>query len=641
MTLDDQTTGLLSQLHERGVVSAIDVELAHLCQRLDPSASPWVALTAALVSRATQAGHVCLDLRLSATQPLLDADEAAVNVELPSLSDWQAQLGRSPLVGAGDRPTPLVMQGTLVYLQRYFAYEQRLARALRSRLAANEVEVHAQTLALFHRLFPKKENNDLQRRAAYLACTHRLCVISGGPGTGKTSTVAKVLALLQAQFRAHQQPLRLCLLAPTGKAATRLAESLSTGLAQLGLEPETTTTLTVRPATIHRALGYQPRTPTRFRHDAAYPMPYNVVVVDEAAMVDLALMTKLVEAVHPQAHFILLGDRDQLASVEAGAVFGDLFNPRTSRGFSPRLRASIEATLGDSLEPPHASAAEATAIADCTIHLEKSYRYAESGAIAQLARAVRAGDLPAAFRVLEPGTTPHVATEAGSPPLELRWLELPTTTAFDPERQLGPLITEGFSALCHATSAQQRLSALSSFRLLSPHRKGPLGVQGLNQLSETCLKAIGLKVRPGSYPGQPILITENDYQAELYNGDVGVLDVTASNKVAAFFQDGASVRELSLARLPEHTTVFAMTVHKSQGSEFDGVVVVLPHHTSPLLNRELLYTAITRAKRHVTIVASRESLTAAISHRVARSSGLRQALWAPSSNDTVMRPATA
>lgn len=626
-----QTADLLTHLHAAGALSAIDVELAHLFKRLDPQASPWVPLTAALVSRATQAGHVCLDLRVSATQPLLGGDETAVPVELPAFEVWQTHLSNSPLVGTGATATPLVMQGPLVYLQRYFAYEQRLAQVLRARLANNDVTVHASTLTLLKQLFPQAEPNDLQRRAAFLACTHRFCVISGGPGTGKTSTVAKVLALLHAQFQVEGHALRLCLLAPTGKAATRLAESLASGLTELALTPETVATLNVRPATIHRALGYQPRTPTRFRHDQTNPLPSNVVVVDEAAMVDLALMTKLVEAVHPRAHLILLGDRDQLASVEAGAVFGDLFNPAQAPRHSAALNQAIEATLGDTLpDAPKPDVDDRTpAIADCTIHLEKSYRYAAHGAIAQLARAVRSGDVPAAFSVLTR------ADEA--PEREVEWLALPAAGPADLQAELGPLITRGFAGLCQATSPHGRLAALSSFRLLSPHRHGALGVSGLNQLAETCLNGVGLRVKVGAYVGQPILITENDYQSELYNGDVGVLDLNAHQKLAAFFQNTAApaggngthaaVRELSLARLPEHTTVFAMTVHKSQGSEFDRVVVVLPHHSSPLLNRELVYTAITRAKRHVTIVSSAESLSAAISQRVARSSGLRQALW--------------
>lgn len=624
-----QAADLLTQLHTSGALSAIDVELAHLFKRLDPQVSPWVPLTAALVSRATQAGHVCLDLRTSATQPLLTDDETAISIELPAVEDWQTYLQNSPLVGDGTTPTPLVMQGPLVYLQRYFAYEQRLAQVLRTRLSNNDVTVHESTLALLHSLFPKAELNDLQRRAAFLACTHRFCVISGGPGTGKTSTVAKVLALLHAHFQAEERALRLCLLAPTGKAATRLAESLASGLTQLALPPEVIATLNVRPATIHRALGYQPRTPTRFRHDQSNPLPSNVVIVDEAAMVDLALMTKLVEAVHPQAHLILLGDRDQLASVEAGAVFGDLFNPGRAATYSPRLSQAIMATLGDPLPTTPAPDERTPAIADCTIHLEKSYRYAANGAIAQLARAVRSGDVTGALAVLEAANK--------NPERELEWLVIPAEGPANLQAELGPLITRGFAGLCNATSPQERLAALASFRLLSPHRHGALGVSGLNQLAEVCLNGAGLRVKVGAYVGQPILITENDYQAELYNGDVGVLDLNAHQKLAAFFQNTAdptsgngphaAIRELSLARLPEHTTVFAMTVHKSQGSEFDRVVVVLPHHTSPLLNRELVYTAITRAKRRVTIVSSIESLSAAIGQRVARSSGLRQALW--------------
>lgn len=592
-----------------GALSPLDVEFARLLQRLDPSGSPLVTVTAALVSRATQAGHVCLDLERPASMRLLDQHGGEVPLELPARRTWQQALEHSPLVGNGEHPSPLVLSGARVYLHRYYAYERRLEANLTQRLKSNRAELDPQTPAMLGHLFPESGPGDLQRRAALLACLHRFSVISGGPGTGKTTTVAKVLALLASQFEAREEPLRLQLLAPTGKAATRLAESLNQGMSKLGLSDARRAALSVTPSTIHRALGYQPRTPTRFRHDVQNPLPANVVIVDEAAMVDLSLMTKLCEAVPTRSHLILLGDRDQLASVEAGAVFGDLFNASTSVAYSAHLSRQIFEILGESVESRGAS----PPIADCTLHLEKSYRYAERGGIAALAKSIRAGDVKAALAA------------ASSP--DIRWIELPDDSHLDAttEATLRSCIAEGFATLREAQTPEERLDALGTFRLLTPHRRGTLGVDGLNALAENL--GLGARPRDGAYAGQPILINENDYQSELYNGDVGVIDHGKSGKLAAFFPGETRLRQLSLARLPAYSTVYAMTIHKSQGSEFDRVVVVLPHHSSPLLSRELLYTAVTRAKTHVTLVSSRSSLRAAIERRVERCSGLREALW--------------
>lgn len=596
-----------------GVLSSLDVEFARLVRRLDAAAHPLVTVTAALVSRATQAGHVCLDLDRPAALRLLDQHGGELRLELPNRETWKAALHQSLLVGrssaADAQPTPLVMIGSRVYLHRYFAYERRLESNLVQRLMSNRVAPDPRTGSMLARLFPDVPPGDLQRRAALLACLHRFCVISGGPGTGKTTTVAKVLALLAWQFEARGEPLRLRLLAPTGKAAARLAESLNTGLEALSLSETVRALLNVTPSTIHRALGYQPRTPTRFRHNAQNLLPANIVVVDEAAMVDLSLMTKLCEAVGPTAHLILLGDRDQLASVEAGAVFGDLFNANPHTCYSPPLARELQDLLGETVE----TSRESPPIADCTIHLEKSYRYAERGGIATLAKAIRAGDVKAALQ------------STSSP--DIRWLELPEDSRLEEtsEAALRACISEGFGALRAARTPEGRLAALTAFRLLSPHRRGALGVEGLNALAEGA--SLGSRSREALYAGQPILINENDYQAELHNGDIGVIDQSKSGKLAAFFPGDTGLRQLSLARLPAYSTVYAMTIHKSQGSEFDRVVVVLPHHSSPLLSRELLYTAITRAKSHVTLVSSRSSLRAAIEQRVERCSGLREALW--------------
>ncbi len=594
---------------ESGVLSSLDVEFAALIRRLAPHDDPLVATTAGLVSRATQAGHVCLDLARQNAWRLVDNVGNEPNVVFPAVETWCNTLRESSLVGDGTLPTPLVMVGSRVYLHRYWAYEQRLQRNLQQRLATNDVVLEEGTRKQLARLFATSSAGDLQRRAALLASVHRFCVISGGPGTGKTTTIAKVLLLLAEQFAARGEHLRLMLLAPTGKAATRLSETLTASLQSL--DSPSSTLLDVTPATIHRALGYQPRSPTRFRHDVSNPLPVNVVIVDEAAMVDLALMTKLCEAVPLTSHLILLGDRDQLASVEAGAVFGDLFNPGGRQVYSAAFYRQLE-SLGDS---PEVASHPLPPIADCTIHLEKSYRYSDDGGIAQLARAIRAGDVSAAFQAIS------------SP--DIHFIELPGDSTLDQtsEEALRRCVSEGFAPLRGAHTPGERLHALSLFRLLSPHRKGVLGVEGLNELAERVCLPVQQRLHDRVYAGLPILINENDYHAELYNGDVGILDHGRNGKLAAFFPGVEGLRQLGLARLPSYSTVYAMTIHKSQGSEFERVAVVLPHQSSPLLSRELLYTGVTRAKRRVILVASRDSLRTAIERRVERSSGLRETLW--------------
>ena len=609
----------LETLHARGVFSALDLELGRLFMRLAPEDSPWVALSGALVNRATQAGHVCLPLDSVHQQRIVDVDERAVNLEIPPLAQWRECLERSPLVSDGSKLRPLVLTHDRLYLHRYHSYECRLVKALTRRLRNNEIPLRRSAEEALEVLFSGAPPDDLQRRAARLACTHRLSVISGGPGTGKTTTVAKVLVAVLQQLEEQGQDARLSVLAPTGKAATRLGESLAAGFERLSLTEQAREVLSVAPSTIHRALGYQPRSPARFRHNSDNPLPSNVVVVDEASMVDLALMTKLVEAVREDAHLILLGDRDQLASVETGAVFGDLFDDQPSRTTSAgntTLNVRPYSTEVDAGLLDATPAAATPAIAQCSIHLEKSYRYASQGGIARLAAAIRAGDVAEALS----------ATALDG----VEWVELSEAgvSTTDCAAELEPLLVRGYRNLCEASTPVERLDALSQYRVLSPHRRGQLGVAGLNRLCERVLLGQGLQARAsGAYAGQPIIIANNDYQAELYNGDVGVLDRTAAGKMAAFFPRGTALRQLSLARLPSYDTVFAMTIHKSQGSEFDRVLVVLPHHGSPLLSRELLYTAITRAKSHVTLACTRESFETAVRRRLHRASGLHDALW--------------
>jgi exodeoxyribonuclease V alpha subunit len=618
MTPDDG----LEPLRARGLLSPLDVHFARTLARLADERDAAVALGAALVSRQVGQGHVCLDLhRLGAGAVLIDDQGAPVPAEQwPPHGAWLAALRASALVGGpeADAPLrPLVLDGEgRLYLRRYWDYQRRLAAAIGARAAAPDAEVDAGVLARgLARLFPDgAATPDWQRVAACAAVQRRFCVISGGPGTGKTFTVVKILALLVEQaFAAGRPPPRMTLLAPTGKAAARLGEAIQRAKGGLAVAATVRAAIPDEPATIHRGLGARRGRPG-FLHHAGEPLLTDVVLVDEASMVDLALMARLVDAMPAAARLILLGDQDQLASVEAGAVLGDICNAGAARTYSHAFADSVQALSGDRL-PVAADAPGRTGIWDGIVQLTHSYRYRPESGIGELARAINAGDAEGALAVL--ARSGDVSRCDPGPPEALGDALL--------ERLAG-----GLAPYVRSQGAA-RLAALDGFRLLCAHRRGPYGAEVVNELVERRLAADGV-IRPGEpfYIGRPIMVTRNDYQLGLFNGDVGLIvddPARPGGRAALFvFADGR-VRLVAPARLPPCDTVFAMTIHKSQGSEFDEVAVLLPALASPIVSRELLYTAVTRARRRVTIHASRDVIARAVGQRIERASGLRQLLW--------------
>ncbi|MEX1366894.1 MAG: exodeoxyribonuclease V subunit alpha [Nannocystaceae bacterium] len=625
-------TPLLQRLLEAGVISVLDMHFARGLARLHPDEPESVFLGAALASRAVRHGHVCLDLHRTLGQPLLDQEAQPLDVQLPNRFAWVMALSASPLVSAGERPTPLVFDGEArLYLARYYGYQTALAEALRARVQHHPDDLDPAALRSgLERLFSaqgKHEADPWQRLAALVATRRGLTVISGGPGTGKTSTVVRILALLQEQALARRgRPLRVQLFAPTGKAAARLGESIAARLPELPVDDAVRRTIPTVPTTIHRGLGYRPTTPTHVAHDAANPLPVDVALVDEASMVDLALMAKLVAAVPPQARLVLLGDKNQLASVEAGAILGDVCRTDDRPGYSTQFRDELRELSGSQPLPEDPRPPGPPGIGDCIVELVTSYRFEARGGIGGLARAINAGDGEATVAALgEPIGHERAADVSG--PVSL--------VALHDEDELGPvlrpLVLEGFAPLLRSRDPDERLQALARFRLLSPHRHGRYGVVTLNRLVQEMLASAGLiNPRDPWYDGRPIIITENDHQLELYNGDVGLVHRDGRQQTRVVFPTAAGgLRSLSPARLPPHETVFAMTVHKSQGSEFDRVALILPTAVSPILTRELVYTAITRAKQRIVVYGMREVLQQAVGRRIDRASGLREALWSP------------
>jgi exodeoxyribonuclease V alpha subunit len=627
-----------AELRDAGVLSDLDHELAETLTRMVGDTGPEVRLGVAFASWAVQEGHVCADLAHVLRRSWQDADGKPIpDVRLPSVEAWIAALRDSRLVtvlhdsapASSDPPRrPLVLDtgGGRLYLHRYFGYERRLIEALTARarpLDDIDGQVLGESLA---RVFAVRGPSDAeQRRAALLALLHGVSVISGGPGTGKTYTVAKVLLLLQEQARAAgRPPYRIELLAPTGKATQRLGEAIRENLAVLAPDPGLAREIPTTASTLHRALGYQPLTPTRFRHDAQSPLQADVVLVDEASMVDVALMAKLVEAVRRDARLILLGDRHQLASVEAGAILGDLYRPDGDAGYSAPLVARVQRLTGDAL--PLSATRPDPYLHDCMAQLEHSRRFPEGGAIARLAEAVKAGRFAEALRALEDGDE-SVTYERLDDDADL-------------EKLLGGLIEDQFGGLASDPDPGRKLARLGSFRFLCAHRQGPRSVTAVNEIvAQHLRRSGGLTGDAVWYDGRPIIVTSNDYQVSLFNGDLGVLaplrpddrsaslspdlPVEAEPPLVAYFPstdaDGQSgLRHLALGRLPPHDTVYAMSVHRAQGSEADAIALVLPPKVSPVLTRELVYTAITRAKRRVTIYGSDAVLKAAIEAQVVR-----------------------
>ena len=570
------------------------------------------AQAARQVCEALADGHVCLGLE--ELQPLPSGT--------PGVPAGRRSLLASGVVADASLPGPLpphplvLDAGDRLYLARYHAYEQRLARRLLQAARTPVVHDDAALARLRQRLAelfkpasagagslpspvgapPGDEPApDWQMLAAALACRSRLTVISGGPGTGKTTTVAALLACLLAD----DPNCRIALAAPTGKAAARMLEALRERGARL---PEAwRAALPQQASTVHRLLGS--RADGRFTHDAAHPLALDVLVVDEASMLDLSLAVHLLEAVPPHARIVLLGDRHQLAAVEAGAVFAEL---GADPSLSPACRQSLSALTGlpeARIEPP--SPQQPSPLHDAVVWFTRSHRFEAGSGIGHLARLVNEGEVDELLQVLgRTGLTP------------------------DLDDLLGPYQPYLAAVREDPTDVARAAGAFSHHRVLCATRSGRRGLAEVNAaLQARARQALAARdADPTSpwYPGRPVIVRRNDHVLQLYNGDIGLALPDASGQLMVWFPaagEGA-FRAVSPARLPEHDTCFAMTVHQSQGSEFDSVALVLPEAPSPVLTRELVYTGLTRARQRVALHASREVLAAAVARPASRRGGL-------------------
>jgi exodeoxyribonuclease V alpha subunit len=609
----------LDELRHDGQITDLDVHFARFICRLANDDSPELVLGAALVSHHTADGHVCVNL--PALGQTAFGQGAAAGVTLPSAERWVKVLRRSAVVGYPDQYRPLILdEHGRLYLYRYWDYERRLASDLLLRARAEPGGVDETLLASgLERLFvpPHDDPTDWQRIAAAVAVLKRLSVISGGPGTGKTTTVTRILALLLEQ--AGSRRLHIALAAPTGKAAARMQAAVADARRRLDVPAALREAIPEQASTLHRLLGVRPGS-IHFRHDRDHPLPCDVLVIDEASMVDLSLMTKLLEALPHDARLILIGDRDQLASVEAGAVLGDICAGK--RGFTPAFTERLRRVAGGAQMP---AAREGSPLGDAVVLLDKSYRFTPDSGIGRLARLINRGEGDAALEVMAGAAWPDVTWRACASPGALR-------------EQIAASVIAGYHGFLEqiltGADLPEVFEAFDRFRLLCARRNGTHGVEGLNWLSEEILHEQHLieARRNGWYSGRPVMVTRNDYTLRLFNGDVGIAmpDPAAGGRLRVFFQTPeGGVRSLHPARMPDHQTAYAMTVHKSQGSEFDRVALVLPPAVDRVVTRELLYTGITRARQAVEIWATEAALLTGAAARLTRTSGLRERLWNP------------
>ena len=608
---------LLDALHKGGHLRTLDHALAQSLRRLDRDTPDAVLAAAALASLAVAKGHA--GVRLGAADALVEAE-----IAWPDADAWTRQLAASRWVDTPDDATavadphaPLVLEGGLLYLRRYREYERALALGLQ-RIATQPVpEAGIEPLALlFARLFPQATHDDRQARAAALALRHALLLVTGGPGTGKTTTTARLLVLLVAQaLHAGRASPRIALAAPTGRAAERMAESVRQAvqaLAAMGVDADLLAALPTSGTTLHRLLGTIPDSP-RFRHDGDNPLPFDVVVVDEASMIDLPLMAKLVDAVASGTRLVLLGDPDQLPSVEAGDVLAAILGAVGEGDAMERGDVDVLRPLlgdGDKTSVLAQEGGEAR-FPGIRVHLQRGWRQSEALDLAPLAAAVREGDADAALAQLRAGTLSNVHFHEGlADPLEL---------------QRDALLAH-FRALGHAATPADALAQSTRLRLLTAVREGPQGARTLNARIERLLAEGGGAGRApqGHFQGQLLIVTENSYRHRLFNGDIGVCMRDAAGTLVAWFpgDDAGHPRAFHPAALPAHESAFAMTVHKAQGSEFDTVWLLLPARGNRVLSRELVYTGITRARRALHVAGSEAVIREALVRHAGRWSGL-------------------
>ncbi len=593
----------IEQFNKLAAFSDIDRHMAEYLSTFNSTESPIFYLAVMLLSRSVSSGDVCLGLDRIAGQSLQhlsadDPDNAEIYSEivLPQLGELTSCINASRACGSDGDRLPLILCGSRLYFNRQLAYENELAAMIKSMCVdAGDLPAEDELVKIIAAYFPSTGSEpDMQGVAAAVSLKRRLSVISGGPGTGKTSTVVKILGVLKEARALHGLETRVALAAPTGKAAARLASAAST--AGEGAVPS---------FTLHRLLGYSGT--SGFRRSAESPLDYDVVVADECSMADLPLMHSFISALKTGSRLILLGDKDQLASVEGGAVFGDICATQAG-GYSSSMAQWCSKITGVQV----AAQKDEPGIWDSITFLSKSWRFGETSGIGSLAAAVRRGDEDEVISILSSGNYPDLCwiRDVGSSPI-------------------ASVINSAASQHVAAgmTGHEAVRPFINRFCILTATRRGQYGMEKMNLLAERVLSSSGI-IDPSApfYEGRPVMVTGNDYNLRLFNGDIGVVSHERGGASVLFSREGEEERAVSCSRLPVHETAFAMTIHKSQGSEFGHVLVVLPQQWNRIMTRELLYTALTRGRNMVTIAGDEEVIRKTVVTGLERMSGLREKL---------------
>lgn len=606
----------------RNYFSPLDVHFGRFISSFVPQEhQDDLFLAAALVSRSVKEGNICLDLHDAAGKVLFQNDVGEDAVVCPPLEAWKASLQKAPCVARPGQFRPLVLdEKNRLYLHRYWEYEHIVARYFsagifqQSNMKFDESSVQ-EKLGIY---FEEEDSGwpNWQKVAAAAALMKKVLIITGSPGTGKTTTITKIMTLIQdVAFK----PLRIALTAPTGKAAARLQETVRKLKDSMVCSEALKEKIPHTAQTIHRLLGYIRYSPY-FRFDEKNPLPYDLVVVDEASMVDLPLMAKLIAALPTHASLILLGDKDQLASVEVGIVLGDLCAMALPNVFSSGFAREVFRLSGQQIETDDSPGG----IQDNIVHLQKNYRFAADSGIHILSQAVKNGESEKTLNLLRQSRFADMIWVPWT--TEKEWFEKLEKTV------LRECQSYWENVLCGATDCEKIFDLLEEFRILCALRVGSWGTEKINRFVEHIFHRAGfIRTRDAFYEGMPVMILQNDYHLRLFNGDIGIVLKAPEQhgRLAVFFRDEQKkTRGFLPSRLPQHETAWAMTVHKSQGSEFAKVLLLLGNFDVPLMTRELIYTGITRARQSVEIWAGESLLGGAVSRKISRKSGLADALLA-------------
>lgn len=608
-------TSILKNLLNQSAIFPLSYYFARfIAEQSHENIDSLTALSAALVSEANQQGHVCIELEHMQGKPLFDSVSLSGSDPLTGIDadQWCQSLLENPCVGLTGETTPLILEDNRLYLYRYWFYETQVAEAIKSRLKTPDKLDYETLSKQLDQLYPKTAGQPLneQKLAVALSVIRRFAVISGGPGTGKTTTVINILAVLLSQ----SADTRIALAAPTGKAAARMMDSIRSGLDNSLIDNNIRELIPTEASTIHRLLGYRP---AGFRYSQQHLLPVDCVVIDEASMVDLTLMYRLLDALPNHARIILLGDRDQLAAVAAGNVLGDI----TGRGRPIQYSSGLARKLGDILSEPLTDILRAdiqtsespTVVADSIALLKQSYRFSHESGIGKLAALVNQGDASRILKLLESGSA------------QIDWFSNPVIR---PEQSTLDLISAHYQAVVSSDDIETAFDTFECTRVLCAVHSGPFGDKEINHRIEATMRLKHWISGEVNFHGRPILILSNDYELNLFNGDVGLIWPDKDGLLQAFFRDTRQgLRHFPINSLPEYGSAWAMTVHKSQGSEFDSLVLILPPDSPPeSVSRELLYTGVTRAKQKLSIHATATTLETACRTTRHRYSGLASKL---------------